>query len=234
MTAEPDLIEMTMPAPAAVVWQAFRDPAVVRQWHGWQYEGLDDEIRCIFSEGTVASEAERTLHIGGHLFSLEDGGTRTVVRVTRAGPVEPVSGPDGAELPDEIEEGWLSFLQQLRFLLARHPSGARRTIFRSVDTRGSDATTVAGLLGLGGVAGLVPGERYSATVATGEQLAGELWFRSPRQLAVTVDAWGDGLLLLAGAGSVTLSTYGLDEATFALLEERWDRWWSRSFLQDYD
>ncbi len=48
----------------------------------------------------------------------------------------------------------------------------------------------------------------------GEQLTGEVWFRSQHQLGLTVDAWGPGLLVLAEApkserrnASATLTMY---------------------------
>ena len=66
-----------MPAPVDTVWTAFRDPAVIRRWFGWDYDGLDDEIRAVFFDETVASEADRTLRIGGHLFALNDHGPQT-------------------------------------------------------------------------------------------------------------------------------------------------------------
>ena len=49
-------------------------PALIRRWHGWDDDGLDAEIQEIFIDGTIASEDDRTLHIGGHLFALEARG----------------------------------------------------------------------------------------------------------------------------------------------------------------
>ena len=58
---------MTLPRPIAEVWTAFRDPALIRRWHGWGYDDLDAEIQEIFIDGTIASEDDHTLHIGGPL-----------------------------------------------------------------------------------------------------------------------------------------------------------------------
>ena len=238
MTAEPVRIEITLPAPVEAVWEAFRDPEVTRRWFGWDYDGLDDEIRCIFVDETVASEADHTLHIGGHLFALEDRGQQTVVRVTRAAPVDARVDTDWAAFYDDIEEGWISFLQQLRFVLARHPDETRRTVYRNGETLGEPPSAAVDLLGLRAVADAASGERYTATTTVGDVLTGEVWFRSDRQLGLTVDDWGDGLLLVArspsvrppyGAASVFLCTYGLDDAVLADLESRWSAWWDDHF-----
>ncbi|MDQ3642392.1 MAG: hypothetical protein M3450_13240, partial [Actinomycetota bacterium] len=156
------------------------------------------------------------------LFTLDDQGTETVVRVDT-----------GSEATyDEIAEGWLSFLQQLRFLLARHPDDTRRSIYRNGETVRSRPVPAVELLGLGGVGDR---GRYSVTTAVGDVLSGDVWFRSLRQLGLTVDQWGDGLLLVAqspsvpGAASMSLCTYGLDPAAFADLESRWAAWWDDRF-----
>ncbi len=235
MSPEPVVIEITLPAPVREVWQAFRDPALIRRWFGWDYDGLEDEIRMIFVDGTVASEADRTLHIGGHLFVLDDQGPQTVVRVTRAAPVDPNDGMDWDAFHDDVDEGWLSFLQQLRFVLARHPDEVRTTIYRNGETLGSPPLPAAELLGLDGVG---DAGRYTVITAVGDVLSGEVWFRSERQLGLTVDEWGDGLLLVAqspslrpphGAASVFLCTYGLEPAALADLESRWSAWWGGHF-----
>ena len=59
----------------------------------------------------------------GGVIALEDRGETTVVRVTRAAPA---GGWEGVY--DEVNEGWLTFFQQLRFYLERHPGQDRRTL----------------------------------------------------------------------------------------------------------
>ena len=95
---------------------------------------------------------------------------------------------------DDVDEGWLSFLQQLRFALAYQWGEQRATIHVQADQLDGPPAELAA------VADGDPGERYEASVA-GEALAGEVWFRSSRQLGLTVDAWGPGLLLFAVAPS---------------------------------
>ena len=51
--------------------------------------------------------------------------------------------------------------------------------------------------GLGDAAVLPVGAPYRATAATGDLLTGTVWARAANQLALRVDGWGDGLLVLA-------------------------------------
>jgi hypothetical protein len=55
----------------------------------------------------------------GGTIALEARGDGTVVRVTR---------PTSEAGYDEVDEGWLTFIQQLRFYLERHPGQKRRTL----------------------------------------------------------------------------------------------------------
>jgi hypothetical protein len=55
-----------------------------------------------------------------------------------------------------------------------------------------------------------------------------MWFRSEHQLGLTVDAWGDGLLVVSAApsgGSAVLMTYDLDARELEALRERWTASW---------
>jgi uncharacterized protein YndB with AHSA1/START domain len=114
--------EVEVAAPADVVWRALREPAELRRWHGWDFDGLDEEIDFIYLGGREVDDARMTLDTGGGVWALEARGERTVVRVTRSTP------DDGWDDPDSINEGWLAFAQQLRFYLERHRGEARRTI----------------------------------------------------------------------------------------------------------
>jgi uncharacterized protein YndB with AHSA1/START domain len=113
------MIEVVIAAPVDTVWRALRDPAEIRRWFGWEYEGLDEEIRYIFVEHSQADDEAHVLDGGeGGTIALEPQGEQTVVRVTR---------PTVSEGYDEIDEGWITFLQQLRFYLERHSGQERRT-----------------------------------------------------------------------------------------------------------
>jgi uncharacterized protein YndB with AHSA1/START domain len=233
MTDEPFFLEVTIAAPVGDVWSALRDPELIRRWHGWHFDGLDKEIEVIYHQNFVESAAEHRLEIqGGDLFELADLGGRTRLRVTRA----PRGGdPEWDAYYDDITEGWITFVHQLAFALERHPGADRRTVFLS----GASATPVLEATGLAAVAGLSPGSPYELEAPAGETLRGEIRFRSAGQVGLTVDGWGDGLLVAVqnppspanpgGAAMMVLTTYGLDDAAFADLESRWNAWWGRVF-----
>ncbi|MET1075816.1 MAG: SRPBCC domain-containing protein [Umezawaea sp.] len=222
-------IEVTVAAPVDAVWEALRDKEQVRQWHGWDYHGLDDEIDQVFFADVI--EEVRALRLrGGDRFTLEPDGDRTVVTLTRA-----PHGDDPAldAYYDDITEGWTTFLQQLRFALERQPGAVRRTLYFAGYAA---AVGVPEALGLEDVTG-----PYSVDLV-GEKATGDLWFRSANQLGVTVDGWGGGLLVVArtppsdvkphAAVMAVLSTYGLDEVAFADLDTRWTAWWAQRYPGD--
>ncbi|MFB9681581.1 SRPBCC family protein [Streptosporangium vulgare] len=233
MTDEPFSLEVTIALPVGDVWSALRDPESIRRWHGWHFDGLDKEIEVIYHQNVVESAAEHRLEVqGGDLFELTDLGGRTSLRMTRA----PRGGdPEWDAYYDDITEGWITFVHQLAFALERHPGADRRTVFLS----GAAATPVLEAAGLAAVAGLSPASPYELEGPTGETLRGEVRFRTANQVGLTVESWGDGLLVATrnppspagpgGAAMMVLTTYGLDDAAFADLESRWNAWWGRNF-----
>ena len=215
-------------------WPYLRVPDLVREWHGWEYDGLDAEVAEIFLDGARLSEDHCTLSLGTHLFTLSEDDGETRIDVHRA-PL-----PEDSEwtpyLPD-IDEGWETFLQQLRFKLARHRDEKRRTLFYSGTPKDPTISPVQ-WLGLGQVALQDLGAEYGATVAPGDALTGNLWFVSKNQVGVTVDSWGDGLLVVSNgphggppytSGQAILTTFGLDDAEREVLADRWNAWWSRHY-----
>lgn len=224
---EPFRVEVTIGAPVDEVWQAMRDPALIRNWHGWELEesgGLDAEIDQIYLTDITESAATHTLTLGnGDTFTLvEAGDGRTLVRLVRA---PRGANPDWDAFYDDISEGWTTFLHQLQFALERHRGATRRTVFLS-----SEAPVALESLGL--PQDPTPGDRYTATVA-GETLAGEVWFRSANQAGFTVDGWGDGLLIIGAAGAdramAVLTTFGLDDEAYQAFRARWAAWWGERF-----
>lgn len=224
------VIEVTIAAGADEVWRALRDPDLIRRWHGWQFDGLDDEVRLIYFDHATADPDRYTLVLDlNDRFTLHpvDGGT--VVRVTRA-PIG--SNPEWDAYYDDITEGWTTFLRHLRFGLERHALAERRTIL--LQGAAPDMSVLAAL-GLAEAADLPIGERYQATAPTGDVLAGEVYARTGRQWMFTVDGLGDGLLIIArqpaapnrpdGRSMVLLTGYGLGEDQFAAVERRWTAWW---------
>jgi uncharacterized protein YndB with AHSA1/START domain len=117
--SDPVICEVVIAASADAVWRALREPSEIRRWFGWDYDGLDEEIEYIFQSQAKADDAARLLDFGeGGAIALEDRGDATAVRVTRA----------VADGYDEVNEGWITFVQQLRFYLERHRGRERRTV----------------------------------------------------------------------------------------------------------
>ena len=187
------LIEVELPVPAEEAWRHLREPALIRRWFGWDYDGLDAEIDVIFVQEAQADEATHSISWEtGDRFEL-DGST---LRVFHEPPGEGY---------DDIGEGWISFVQQLRFALSRHPGEERATHYLTAD----EPKPVLGAL---------------------ESMGGEQWFRSEHQIGVVVAGLGDGLLIAVEkpgtAAFATLSAYGDAARELPIHTARWDGWWA--------
>ncbi|GAA1608774.1 hypothetical protein GCM10009804_75450 [Kribbella hippodromi] len=217
-------IVVTVAAPVDTVWNALRDKEKIRHWHGWEYEGaeggLDDEINQIYFTDVV--EDGTTLTLGnGDVFAVEpiEGGAR--ITLTRA-PLG--ADPDWDAYYDDVTEGWITFLHQLRFALERHPGEPRHTLFYS------GTAPIAGL----GIPKQPTGAPYELELF-GQRLKGEVWYTSDHQTGLTVDAWGNGLLILSyilpggqkpdGASMAILSAYG--DTDRDELHARWQSGWDQ-------
>jgi uncharacterized protein YndB with AHSA1/START domain len=227
-------IEVAVAAGVDTVWHALRDKETIRQWHGWDYDGLDDEIDLIYLTDVESDEDAHTVKMqDGDLIRLEADGDGTRVALTRAPCGE---NPEWDAYHAEITEGWITFLHQLKFAVERQAGAVRRTLFfTGSNESGRDVVRELGL----------PSDADDAAVdvdLVGEKVRGEVWFRAEHQLGVTVDAWGDGLLVVSssgptddkpeGAATAILSTYGLDDDQLAKLSSRWTPWWTERFPAD--
>ncbi|GIG71571.1 SRPBCC family protein [Phytomonospora endophytica] len=228
-TPDPIVIEVTVAASPAEVWPALRDPALIRRWHGWHVEGLDEEIALIYGSDFTEDPDHYTLRLGVEHFSLHPAGDSTIVRLTRA---PRGAQPDWDAYYDDITEGWHTFLRQLRFGIERHGLSDRRTLFLAGATRGNAVE----LLGLGEAASQPVGSGYKAQPATGDAWSGEVWDRTDEQVFLTVAEHGDSLLVLArqpvtefrpsGGWMILFNAYDFTDTDFADLERRWMEWWS--------
>lgn len=230
------LVEVTVPAPAAAVWAALRDRDQLMQWFGWDTDSLGAEVDWIFFDHAQPDDANRVLHFGGmpDRYEVITQGDQTVIRVVRSAPA---TEDDWNAVYEDMTEGWISFTQQLAFLLARHVGQPRRTIYLSGEPLGEHALN--GLAGVGLDDVPAAGEPWAGSVGPDVALSGTVWHLGRHQGGLTVNEWGDGLLIAHNRGpnakwakgwtSVTLTTYGLNDAAFTALQERWTAWWADNF-----
>jgi hypothetical protein len=218
-------VEVTIAAPIEVVWRALRDRDDVRRWHGWEDPTLDEEIEVIYfaeREGPTEEQGEgpsRRLVRGGTVFELEDTDGGTTVQVVMTEPPESDSWHGWYA---DIRHGWFTFAQQLRFYVERHRGEDRRTVVLTGTPLDSTQPELPDLLGLTGF-------EDRASLPTGDEITGEVWFTDEQQVGVTVNEWGDGLLEVTRgrtpAGAI-LTLYGTDPAE---VEDRWRTWWSKHY-----
>src|SRR5688572_7875114 len=230
------LVEVTIAAPADTVWDAIRDPARIYNWFGWDSLGLKEEIAYIFDQFGRADDDSRILRFEGteDRFEVEARGKESVLRVIRAAP----AGTNWDGVYEDMTEGWISFVQQLRLALERHGLGPRRTLYLSGNARPGGSGPIAAL-GLADFRASKDGEPVSADLPTGDRIEGEAWHRSLWQVGLTVPQWGDGLLIVTdksvrehaphGRGMVILTTYGLSDDAFDALEQSWRGWWDAHY-----
>jgi hypothetical protein len=229
------IVEVTISASVDDVWRALREPAKIREWFGWETESLDAEVEYIFGAHALPDEATHTIGFQGRTdrFEIVRHGEDTVLRLVRAAPT---ADTDWEDVFDDEVQGWIAFVQQLAFAFARHQGQARRTLF--FDGAPRTPTTTAAAIGIPADA-RTPGTAIDFVAAPGDSVRGTLWHRTRSQVGVTVDAWGDGLLVVIdrpadgkrprGSTQTILTTYGLDDATFAALQQRWQSWWDERY-----
>lgn len=233
------VVDITIAAPIEQVWAALRDPAQIAQWFGWEAPSLEEEIKFIFVDGATGDEANHVVQFGewegaSDAIELTAVASGTRLRLVRAGG----SPIDWTGVYEDISQGWVNFFQQLRLALETHPGEGRRTIYLSGPSK-PDVGEPSAELGLGQNAGFVADAIYEARLTTGDVASGKVWYRTHFQTGLTVDQWGNGLLVVTdmgvsskrphGGGSVLLTTYGLADADFAALEARWTDWWNARY-----
>jgi len=224
-------------ADAEQVWLMLREPARIAQWHGWEMEGLDNEITQIYESNVRESDDHLRLELEmGDVFTLVPRPDGTLLTMTRG-----EATGEWAKYDPDITEGWSLFIQQLKFALERHPKTPRRTIY--VDGASSAKTNLWDVLGIDTGWLPDPGEASEVTLNTGATLSGKVWYRTDTQLGLTVEDYaehGDGLLVLARqsplegirehpGAQVIATTYGLGAAAFDAIASQWDAFMETHF-----
>lgn len=200
------VIEVTIGAPVEVVWQAMREPELIRRWHGWHCDDLDAEITLIYAEGAREVEPYVLEIEPGERFELLETAGGTTVRLTR--PAKEALEGQWADWYDDITEGWTTFLHQLRFALERHPGAERRTVFLSA--AGEPRQPLAD----------VP--------------ADDVLFTAAHQRGLVLDRLGPGLVVIGQSDDppkamAVVTTYGLDDDAFAREQQDWEAWWRAAY-----
>lgn len=203
-------VEQEVAAGRDEVWRALTEPDELRRWFGWEYPGLEHEIRFIFLEHAVHAPPDRIEMRDGQVIELGDAGAGTVVRAIRP-------GPDGDRAYDGMREGWRAFFAQLAHLLERAPGQDRRTAY--LTGQGSPRTAAERLDAAGGTR--VAASRFGRAVVvpqagTGAD-AGVLAVLDARE---PLDAAGSARMTL------TVTAHGTDAAAWREIEERWRAWWA--------
>ena len=231
------LVEILVAAPVETVWKSLKEPAEVARWFGWEYPAMVSDIEMMWGD-TKADAKGRVLYSDNQpdRFEVEPAGDKTIVRVIRSAPA---TDPGWHGIYDDVFEGWTTFFQQLKFFLERHAGDERATLFLNGRAKEAGVPHPIDALGLSPVWVVPVGERYTVKTAAGDTLSGSVYYRSANQLGLTVDSFGDGLLIatlrpkteksLHGGGSVLITTYRQDEAALKGLRERWSRWWKDTY-----
>jgi hypothetical protein len=199
---KPYTVEVAVAAGRDEVWDAVTQVSALRQWFGWDYDGLDAEIQQIFVDQATLLAPERMGWADGSYLEVTGDDDRAVVRAVREGAV-----PENPDQYDAVEEGWRAFLIQLRHLFEWRPSEARRTLYLVGETTGRQALSLAES----------DWRRVGRRVAWTVNEDGFLIVVSGR---VPLDAPS------AARMEVTVSTYGLDDAAFETRREEWTKEWA--------
>ncbi|MGN9774385.1 SRPBCC family protein [Micromonospora sp. H33] len=201
------VVETIVQAPPERVWSALTVPEEIRQWFGWEYDGLDEEIRFIFVDHAEPAPPDRIAMADGSELRLVPDGDGTRLRAVLPAPADAAAAAEHRA----VAEGWRTFFAQLRFLLERRPAGDRRTVYLTGTGTGRDLLVALGTAG-----------------STDE------WDAGPHQ-RIVVDPDGRLLAVTAerpledpepGTVSLTVSAFGIDDAEAAHLERVWAARWA--------
>ena len=240
-----EVVSLDIPAPLAAVWSYLREPELVQRWFGWDYDGLDAEIRDLFVDKAVEGKdvvGDATIHTLSWphhdrltLRSAAHEPHRTHLSITRRSH-EGLAQFDGVR--DDIDEGWIAFGHQLQFALSVHPDQERRTLSVFGLSAGERGERLLDHAGLAGIHGVPVGGHVQARRPDGTLLGGTVAYRAPLQFGLRLHGITESFLVIMetpagiapphGTVDAILSVYGLDAETFADVQRRWSGWWQQS------
>ena len=199
---KPYHVEISMAAGRDEVWETVTQPPVIRQWFGWDHDGLDAEIRQIFVDEATLLAPERMGWADGSFLEVTGDDFGSTVRVVRGEPLA-----EEVDRWDPIEEGWKAFLIQLRHLLDESPKGRRRTLHLTGTSTGRQAL------------GLATGDwaQVGTRVAWMVDADGHLVVVSGRLPLDSPDA---------ARIEIIVSTFSLDDVAFDACRDRWSKRWA--------
>ncbi|WP_232667015.1 hypothetical protein [Pseudonocardia sp. TRM90224] len=181
-----------MPAAPDTVWRHLREPELLRRWFGWHGPEFESEIVGLSGGFSTVEDDGRSVVIGDHRMALAEIGSETELHLSRITEAE----AHGME----IDEGWVTFLEQLRFVVAEQPEGQRHTFM----TGGAPTTE--------------------------PQWPHEEWARSAHQRTVIVRGSGDVQLAIVGSADggpsphVVVNSYGRTDSEAAELHAEIAAW----------
>ena len=216
------------------VWAALRDPAQIEQWFGWDAPSLAEEIKFIFVDDATGDEASAR-----HCSSASGRAASEAIELTTVWwRHAPAAGSVGRRA-DRLDRRLRGHQPGLDQLLPAAAAGARAASGRGpahhLSFRPQPARHRRAVGGAGARRSDRPGtgSAYAATLGTGDSASGKVWYQTHFQTALTVEQWGNGLLVVTdmgvspkrphGGGSVLLTTYGLVRCRFRRARATLDR-----------
>ncbi|AFM14153.1 hypothetical protein Turpa_3516 [Turneriella parva DSM 21527] len=193
-------LTITINAVIDAVWHALRHKEKLMQWHGWATPSLEDEINTIYftdvKEETDDVQKYKLVVNGGDTFILKSDQDATNLTLVRAG----LSGNiEWDAYYGNITEGWVSFIEQLRFLLEHSPKIPRKTTFNKKKLVREEIISQLNL------SDLTEGTKFKGQLE-GEMLSGEVWFNTLNQLGLVVNDWGPGLSIIQFSENCCIDT----------------------------
>jgi hypothetical protein len=231
-----EVVSLDISAPPATVWQHMRQPDLVHRWYRWDSPTLDDEVRA-FVAATEGREG-----VTGHTLTWHNHDVLTIgpapgrpsathLTVTRSS--HDLAGYDGVH--DHADAVWIASAEQLRFAVTAQNTQPRRTLSIFGLDAGDLRDRLLDRAGLHGIRGVPIGGNVQARRPDGTLLGGTLVRKTDDLIVLHLHGITEAMLVLFetpaasapphGTVGAVLSTYGLDDATFAQVQERWTGWW---------